>query len=190
VASHQANPSTARLFFEEVLEMYRRLGDDVHVAQVLSNLGAIALLQGDFEVARSYLTECLPNLERRGDKFGTASTLLNLGVVAYNQGRLDQSARYLENSLHVGQQIGEKSLLPANLFHLARVRYAQGHLSAATRLLAAVEATCQKLGIPLAPDNAAEYERCVADLKRSLTTTDFARAWAEGKTMDVPGGIN
>lgn len=189
VAINQANPATARLFFEEALEKYRQFDDEARVAQVLSNLGAITTAQGEYETARAYLMECLPSHERRGDKFSVASTLHNLGLVAYYQDRLSESAHFLEDSLRIGQEIEEKSLLPVKMFHLARVRYAQGSLPSATRLFAAVEAACRSLGIPLTPDNAAEYERCVAEIRRSENTTVFARAWAEGQAMDLSGEI-
>ena len=190
VASNEANYALARSFYEEALGMYRRMNDEARVAQVLSNLGSVAMQQGEYDIAHGFLSESLVQQERRGDTFSVASTLLNLGVVAYYQGRLSESARLLEDSLRIGQEIGEKSLLPLKLFHLARIQLAQGDFSSATRLFAAVEAACRNLGIPLSPNNAAEYEHDVAAIRQSENASDFARAWAEGQAMALSGGTN
>ena len=89
-------------------ELYRRIveiaesigmGEDIRVAGTLNNLGAVALLFGQFEEAHDYFTRALAIKEVRSPRSLTVyRTLENLGIVAWRRGDLALAEEYYEQA--------------------------------------------------------------------------------------------
>ena len=60
----------------------RELGDKQGIANSLSNLGDVALQQGDYLAAHAFLQECLTLCRELGDKEGAFVALENCAILA------------------------------------------------------------------------------------------------------------
>jgi CHAT domain-containing protein len=102
----------------------------------LTNLGNVALLEGNLESADRYHREAL-ELNRQLDPLGAevASSLNNVGQVARWRGQYETSRQSLEQALELKQALSPGSAWTANtLFELGELARVQGSVEEAERL--------------------------------------------------------
>lgn len=88
LAYWQADMTTARRFYDECLELTRRVGDSASLAHALYNAAfPLILTMTDLNRARQLLEEALPIYRQLSDTSGTASTLWTLGNARHFEGR-------------------------------------------------------------------------------------------------------
>ncbi len=83
--------AAARRAFDETLELARTDGDDALVARAMSNLGAIANIEGDRTGALALYHLALSAHQRLGDARGLAETLHNMAISHRDLGDLDEA---------------------------------------------------------------------------------------------------
>jgi tetratricopeptide (TPR) repeat protein len=82
-------------------------------AQVLSQLGRVALWQGAFQEAEYYLQEALPLARALNDVSVIVFTLRQLGNVGNCLGQYAKAHAFLQESLQLAQQLGEPEAIGA-----------------------------------------------------------------------------
>jgi tetratricopeptide (TPR) repeat protein len=95
------DPARARAIHEEQLEIARRLGAAIWIADALGNLGDDLLLAGDLAAARSLLEEAVAAAGECGEKL--AHPLLGLGELALRSGRPDDALAAVERFRAIGR---------------------------------------------------------------------------------------
>lgn len=136
----------AQAFYEQCLEIRRALQDRAGTANVLHNLGFLALRQGDMERARPFYEESLAIQRELQDTLGIADELHHLGMVAHGQGDLEQARRLYEESLALRRPLGDSRGIRFNLQCLANLACEQGNYAQAQRLYEEDLAERQALG--------------------------------------------
>ncbi|WP_224490666.1 adenylate/guanylate cyclase domain-containing protein [Robertkochia flava] len=95
---NQSNMYDAIRYTLESLEIYKRLGNTLGIANLESNLGVLFLNEGD-PVAIDYLIPALRKAEARKDTTRIVSVLLNLGAVYGNfMGEPERAMEYYKRS--------------------------------------------------------------------------------------------
>ncbi len=107
-AAYQRHYEQARDYFEQNLQIYRRIGNRPDEAAGLGNLGTLALLQCDYPGARLYLEQAVAIFRQIGDLRSEAIGLNNLGVVAHKVDMPAEAQQHLEQALHIAQQIDDQ----------------------------------------------------------------------------------
>jgi predicted ATPase/DNA-binding CsgD family transcriptional regulator len=108
-AMTQGDNQTARLRLEESLALARALGDKRLIANVLLQLGWVALhLEGDDALAAVHFEESLTIARELGDKFSIAIGLYSLGELAKERGEYGQACCCFEESRAIWQELGAK----------------------------------------------------------------------------------
>ena len=99
---------TARVFLEQALEIYRRIGDRRGISLTLNSLGVLLFHLGEYSAARQDLDESLQFKRESGDRYGEGITLTNLGIIARSVGDLMEAQVYFDLCLQICLEIGDR----------------------------------------------------------------------------------
>jgi len=146
IAQNTGAVGEADQYFQAVLEMRRRLGDEAGVARALADLGWIAWRQCDFPKARRLSAECLTLAERIGATRVAALALTNLGAAALFEGDLTEArAAFARSSVLRAEVADRRGVAFADTF-LAWATCRAGNHDQALALLERAEETLRSVG--------------------------------------------
>lgn len=92
------NYNNAQKFYQESLEIEKKLGEKMGIAQGLHNLGNLAYVVGNLDEAGRLYMEGLKIKQELGDKRSEAVTLHQIGMVAQDVGDLNEASRFTERA--------------------------------------------------------------------------------------------
>jgi tetratricopeptide (TPR) repeat protein len=153
------------------------------IAVSITDLGQVALRQGDLEAAASLLEVGLASQQELGDQEGVAEAFFGLGYVAYRQGNPESARELFAESLALRRRLGDQRGSVACLERLAAVAATTGQSGRAARLFGAAEALREALGTPLPPVDHADYEHDLAATRAGLSEAALASAWEQGRAL-------
>jgi len=131
LVDRQGQVEQARALLEEALAIYRDLEDERSVARMLSNLGGVAVAEGDLAGAEALFEETLPLFRRMEDGRALMVTLSNLAAIA-NLGGSHERARALgEEALSIARSEGDQDQTSISLHNLGRAALNEGMLDEA-----------------------------------------------------------
>ncbi len=113
---------------EEVVVLWRHLGDERSLAWSLDDLGSVFRRHGDYERATPLYEESLAIWRDVGDAGGIGWMLHGLGVVAHEQGNHARALALYEEALVRWQEEGDLIGIAMSLDGLAGVAHDQGDL--------------------------------------------------------------
>jgi len=123
-------PDAARLA-GHALDAARAVGDDLYVANGLSNLGAIVLAAGDAGRARQLLEDAVALAREVGDERILALSVNNLGDLALTVGDYERAGPLFAESLELLRARGDTANIARSLFNLGAVALRLGNLDEA-----------------------------------------------------------
>jgi predicted ATPase len=104
----ESNRKQARRLYEQVLGLFRVLGDRWGMSKTLHSLGWLAWNLGAFSEAKQFYEESLAVRRELGDQKGIAESLYGLSRVALRQGPFDEGERLVKESLAICDEIGDR----------------------------------------------------------------------------------
>lgn len=107
---YQQNYRQSHEYFEQALQLYRKLNDKDGIASILNNTGLIYERQGDFSSALKRYNEAariMSTLPESKEKL--TNTLSNIGNLYYTLGRLDKALDFLTQALNNSASISDSS---------------------------------------------------------------------------------
>jgi predicted ATPase/DNA-binding CsgD family transcriptional regulator len=116
---------------QESLEIYRKLGDELHAAAVLRNLGRVRAVLGEWTAAYASLNESLEIMLRSGTESDVALSLFYLGMVQVHREDFSPARANLLNGLELFHKLDDKFWINACLVHLAYIDCEEGAYDAA-----------------------------------------------------------
>src|SRR5262249_18310406 len=119
LALEQADYTAVRLFRDESLAIWRKLGNKTYIAWTLRELGALADCQGDYTAAQSHYEDSLELFRELGDPWGMGFTLNSLTCVAQARGDHALARSLFEQSLAMVQKIESQKVRAALRYDLA-----------------------------------------------------------------------
>ena len=131
---------------EQVLSLFREIGDKFGVAQSLMGIGFLARLSGDFERARAVGEEQLALRQEIGDKDGIAAVQAFLGVTILQQGDYQQARELFEASLAGFREVGNIYYVGHALSLLSDIAQEQNNYEQAEILLQEALTLAQNAG--------------------------------------------
>lgn len=190
----QGHYPAAQSALEQSLALWRELKAGFQVAGVLGHLGDIALAQDDFDRAEALYRQAI---DPAGDPAGVPAGNVRHGYpprrLAYlvlRRGDCDQATALVHQSLRLNLAIDDRRALAACLAALASVARVQGQLIRAARLAGAADAILITIAATLLPADGEEYGRTVEALRAELSETEWAAAWAEGRSLSVTQAVD
>jgi predicted ATPase len=175
----------ATAYFEESLELRRRIGDPSRVALSLINVAGMAFVKGDVGRAAALWAEAAEIAAAIGDKRHICLAHSGLAWAAYRERRWQEADAQARESLRLARELGMKHGVVEEISCLAGIAAATGGTARAARLAAVVE-----LQHSLAPGDGvfAELWACRAEIEDAKAACDpetWERAWAEGHAMSL-----
>ena len=119
---------------ERALELRAGLGDRRGRGLVLSGLGLVRTIAGDYAHAERDLAEARDIFRRAGDRWGLASTLWRTADLAIVRGRLDDAESALREALSVLGETQRHRWLASTVAGLAEVAVLRGDAELAGEL--------------------------------------------------------
>jgi tetratricopeptide (TPR) repeat protein len=134
------------------------------ITDLLNNLGATAMREGNFDGALERYEECLDLYRNAGNRSGVAIVLHNLADIYCRQGRFDSGEPLARESLDIAGELSIKALLgPAHLA-LGLCAEARSKSEAITDLSLSCQNSAEEADIETALDSLKELALCQADI--------------------------
>jgi class 3 adenylate cyclase/tetratricopeptide (TPR) repeat protein len=133
-------------FMDQVLELYRELGDEVSVTVALGNIATVAFFAGEWDKAADYLALCADASAKSGDLANAAMADGNLGELRANQGRLDESVALLTPARRTLESFGYVGLTAAVSTHLGRAHAFLGDVDGGLATIEDAARTLHEIG--------------------------------------------
>jgi predicted ATPase/DNA-binding SARP family transcriptional activator/Tfp pilus assembly protein PilF len=181
VLEERADTAQARPLLEESLALRRTLGEPRGVATTLSNLGALALLDGDPDRAARLFAEHLALAQQAGLVPHTVWALTGLGLVAVYQDDSERAAGLLRQGLRLARDLRDRPTVAECLAGLAAVT---ADPAVAARLWGAVQHLHADLGISPVSTRLL-HRQGLAALRKTLDPESLQAAMANGATTPV-----
>lgn len=177
-------PAAARADLGRALAIIRAHGDTTRVAQLLNNLGILALQDGDLAAASTHFQEArLLARSLRCDSYARLFTL-NLGVVALRRGRPGDAARAFATVLEEAVEAEEQAQVAYALLGVALCGGPDpGDDERCAILHGAAEAMITGLGQRFEAVEAALRDRDVAARSLRMGRGAFDAAWSVGRHL-------
>jgi DNA-binding CsgD family transcriptional regulator len=140
---------TATAFFEEAVPLLQAPGDEWHLADALSGLGAVAARSGDTARARGCGEEAVTVARRSGNPMSLGHSLELLGSAVMFNGDFDEAEAFLDEADRLLTAIGDHAAAAATVYQ-AWIRTARGEYEAAMRLTDGVLGSARRKDIALA----------------------------------------
>jgi predicted ATPase/DNA-binding SARP family transcriptional activator len=161
VAQLSGDYPAAAMRYRESITLAREISSTPVLTQTLSNLASVECSQGNYATARSLYREGLILQQQYSNKYGIAVCLAGSGTLAVQMPSPDRMSLISE----------------------AEQR------SRGVALLGATEALIEAISTPFVLDERRVYEQGVVLGRELLGEATFARAWAEGRGLDVEEAI-
>ncbi len=156
--------------------------------RVLSLLGELAELEGDWDAASSFYEQSLKLARAQRDQFRSV-ILRHMGQLALNRGDLAAARTQLNESLMVAHEaLVGWGIAPA-LAHLAGLAMAEDQPVRAIRLAGAATGLREKHQARLLPIDAARLETVIEPARCALGEVGAANAWADGRAMTTDQAV-
>jgi predicted ATPase/DNA-binding CsgD family transcriptional regulator/DNA-binding XRE family transcriptional regulator len=175
----------AQELLTESLKNARALNDKRDAAYSLVVLGYGAILQGEVALAQARLEESLALLNDLGDQRGRAWALYGVGWVALTLGQASEAQTQMEKSLVLLREVGQPWFLTLCLEGLGCALTLQGQHIWSARLWGYAEVRRELLGAIRPPAAERLQVPLVTAARTQLGETDFAAAWAEGRSITL-----
>jgi non-specific serine/threonine protein kinase len=124
----------SRRYFEEGLELARRVGDEFLAGWARVGLGLVAMGRTDHEVATSHLQEALRSFREVDQDYGVAHVTTYLGMAALMRGDVDLATHMFEEGLAMARRLGDRLGTYIALYNLAQVALSRGDYHSAVSL--------------------------------------------------------
>jgi predicted ATPase/DNA-binding SARP family transcriptional activator len=132
--------------FAAALELFRELGDDHRICNVLNGLAAVAFGEGELARSRQLFEESVALRREVADHSNLSDPLSNLGVVALHQGDVEAARRHFEESLAIDRAKGNERGVALTGGNLAAVALEEGRLVESAELEATSLRALRELG--------------------------------------------
>jgi len=190
VTQIRGDSERATELYEESMDLFREWGDKQGLAFCSLNLGLVAITQGDL-VRAAKLTEGAVALFRELGSRGDVSICLNnLGWIAFLRNDLGKAVDLYKQSLALAWETGMYTVVLDDLAGFACLAGAQGDAARAAQLCGAAEALHVATGYPQDPISQAEMDPYLASGRSQIHEAEWAKAWAEGRTMTLEEAVS
>ena len=155
------------------------------LANVLRDLGIVALYQTDYSQARALFEESLTIVRETEQKWGIAYALASLGSIELRQDDHLAAERHLKESLVIGSELKDKQIIAQCLERLAHIASSAHRVLLAARIWRATQALREATGAILPPPDVEFYTHAIEAARLQTDDPSWQAAWIEGRSMLV-----
>ena len=129
----QGKLTEALKFFQQALDICRKIGYKKGEANALDNIGIVYGIQNKLTEALKFFQQALDIYLEIDDKKGEASALDNIGIIYRRQGNLDEALQHYQQALNIYRKIGGKKGEAHTLGNIGVVYLTQNKLTEALK---------------------------------------------------------
>src|SRR5438067_709843 len=170
---------------ERGLELRRALGDRRLVANSLSSLGRVDLLQGEYDRAAALLEEGLVLARAVKDTWTVSVVLANLGRVRLLRDDAGAARGLFVDGLRLARDRNDRRVAAELVQGLAAVLAREERQADAARVLGAADALRETTGAAPSPAEALIGERFLAPVRASLGEAAFDAEQTSGRRLGI-----
>lgn len=182
-AQYEGDLARAKQLLEESLELWRKIGDQQGISDLLAALGTIARAEGDLPKARELLEQNLSVSRTVGDDFDVAYALRELGWIAAEQGAYDEASNYLREGLEIAMSVGY--LEPQLFGAMVEVALGRDRAQDAAVLAGAAEARGESIGAK----GDEGWFRLLDRVRAALGAEEYEALYARGHSLEVEDAV-
>jgi tetratricopeptide (TPR) repeat protein len=131
IHAHRGEHEAAILAYQQAIQLWRLLDNQLEFGRNLANLGSIYLRSGEYERALSYYEQGLAAMQAIGARQSVANMMVRMGNVYKRIGNYERAIAYFEQSLAIYEVIQHKSGMALNLGWLGVMHNEMGQYEAA-----------------------------------------------------------
>jgi tetratricopeptide (TPR) repeat protein len=165
------------------LSIFRERGDQIGIAYALSDLGSVALRQGDFDQAQHWFEESLHAQEPIGGP--DPMILMHLGELAMRRGDYEVARSYFEHGLAVCQETGITVIALWSTAQLGYVYLREGEEECAQDTFAEVQQRFREMGSKIGVVYALEGLASLAARQHEWERAVRLYAWADASRATI-----
>ena len=109
-------------YYQQALEINKKLGYEQGVAHNLNNIGTIYNELGEYDEALRCQEEALKIFQKIQDEPGIANSLNNIGVVYHDSGKTEEALKFYQQALEINKKMGYEEGI-ANVFNNIGLTY-------------------------------------------------------------------
>jgi hypothetical protein len=177
-------------YLEELLGAYRGVGDGLHVAQILGDLGEVARLRGDTGRAADAFRECLATARELGAKPLVAFASECLGLTLADMGDADTAGPLVAEAVAVYRSTANREGLVGVVEGVALAAARGDDPAGAVCLEEAAARGALAARAPRHPVYEAERERRLGPVRAALAADEIERARARGAAMTLDEAVD
>ena len=185
LAANANDYGRAEEHYRAAIATFRRIEEDLGLAQSLNNLGVTLTLEDRAKEAFDPLLESLETAEKLSDKQGVARLQLNIGVAYRDTGDLDNARQFLSRSLRQWYELGGIWDIVDCLGDLGALAVCEGRFERAARMMGATDSLRRSINAPAASYEEAVVIDTVEAARSALGGERFEVLWKEGQRMDL-----
>jgi predicted ATPase/class 3 adenylate cyclase len=174
---------------EEASALLKEYGSHWSYGITLYGFGNLLMVQKQFEKAREKYTIAMQAMQEIGSTRNVNMIKSDLAHILRYEGNYPEAIQAYHKTIKEWQRMGHRAAVAHQLECMAFIAKALEQMEKAARLLGAAEALRQRIDIPMAPQEQAEYVGEVADLKANMDEKDFTSFWADGRSMTMEQAI-
>jgi tetratricopeptide (TPR) repeat protein len=103
---NQGKPDEALEYYQQALEINKKLGYEQEIAHNLSNIGTVYNELGKHDEALKFQEEALGINQKIEDEPGIANSLNNIGVVYNDSGKTEEALKFYQEALEINRKMG------------------------------------------------------------------------------------
>jgi tetratricopeptide (TPR) repeat protein len=126
LAYRRGDYDTAEATYSQILEIFKRLGDQTGMAGSYHQLGMLAQDRGDYDTAETRYQQSLEISERLGDQVGLANGYHQLGMLAQDRGDDDTAETRYRQALEISERLGDQAGLAISYQQLGILAHNRG----------------------------------------------------------------
>jgi len=121
VATVRRKLNSAEKFFQEALQVLRKLGDKARIAWTLHDFASVFFLRGDYKQAENLYKQSLKIKKSVNDLRGIASSSCQLGAIRVLQNRYSEAEKLFEEAYEICQKLKDKHGMTVVLRNLEKL---------------------------------------------------------------------
>ena len=188
IARDQGDYTKAKSLLKEMQERLRLQGEIFFREMCLTNLGRLAMEEGDLDEAQEYLEESLFLATETGLKIRIAFCLADQGNLFHLQGNMHGFKENVRQSLTFKEIFTDSNkvrILSTFLFTLSICFPVNS-----VKIIGAVDNFQRKMGEPLERDDKHYYDRAKAHVREVLGDEAFESTFAEGQKLSLDEALD
>ncbi|MDH5643608.1 MAG: adenylate/guanylate cyclase domain-containing protein, partial [Gemmatimonadota bacterium] len=180
---------TMEKYSNESITLLKNSGNQWGMSIILLGMGMAAKYMGRYDEVRTRFAILEPLFIEIGDKHRLNIIYSEFAHIERFEGHHDKANQMYRETIVEWQRLGHRAAVANQLECLAFIAKVREQPEHAAKLFGAAEILREKINIQMSQFEQVEYDQQVKELRAGMNESEFASAWAEGRSMTMEQAI-